>query len=123
MRAANGAAACWSNPGASAGPAVRRPPLVTNKVLSAEQIETLRAWIEQGAEYKPHWAFVAPQKAAPPSVMASHRIVNDIDRFIVSRLDREGLRQSPEADKESLVSAVALADQAGAALAAGTSVT
>lgn len=91
-----------------ANTAVRMPPLVTNKVLSAEQIETLRAWIEQGAEYKPHWAFVAPQKAAPPSVMASHRIVNDIDRFIVSRLDREGLRQSPEADKESLVNRVTL---------------
>ena len=91
-----------------ANTAVRMPPLVTNKVLSPEQIETLRAWIEQGAEYKPHWAFVAPQKAAPPSVMASHRIVNDIDRFIVSRLDREGLRQSPEADKESLINRVTL---------------
>ena len=87
---------------------VRMPPQTTNKVLSPEQIEILRAWIAQGAEYKAHWAFVAPQKVAPPSVLASHRVVNDIDRFILSRLEREGLRQSPEADKETLVNRVTL---------------
>ena len=51
-----------------ANPAVRMPPQAANKVLSAEQIETLRTWIAQGAEYKPHWAFVAPQRITPPQV-------------------------------------------------------
>lgn len=91
-----------------ANAAIRMPPQVANKVLSPEQIEILRAWISQGAEYKPHWAFVAPQKPVPPRVAASHRVVNDIDRFIVSRLERDGLRQSPEADKETLVNRVTL---------------
>ena len=51
-----------------ANAAVRMPPQVANKVLAPEQVEILRAWIAQGAEYKPHWAFLAPQKAAAPAV-------------------------------------------------------
>jgi mono/diheme cytochrome c family protein len=88
--------------------ALRMPPRTTNKVLSPEQVEILRRWIAQGAEYKPHWAFVPPRKPVPPVVMASHRVVNDIDRFVSSRLEREGVRQSPEADKETLVNRVTL---------------
>lgn len=88
--------------------AMRMPPRTTNKVLSAEQIETLRRWIAQGAEYKPHWAFVAPAKPVPPQVMAAHRVSNDIDRFILARLDREGLSLSNEADKETLINRVTL---------------
>jgi hypothetical protein len=91
-----------------ANAAVRMPPRTTNKVLSAEQIQILRTWIAQGAEYKPHWAFLPPQKSAPPQVMASHRIVNDVDRFILARLDREGVRPSAEADRETLINRVAL---------------
>ena len=49
-----------------ANAAVRMPPQTTNKVLSEQQIEILRTWIAQGAEYKPHWAFLTPQKAAVP---------------------------------------------------------
>ena len=51
-----------------ANAAVRMPPQVTNKVLTPQQIEILRAWIAQGAEYKPHWAFMPPQQAAAPAV-------------------------------------------------------
>jgi uncharacterized protein DUF1553/uncharacterized protein DUF1549/concanavalin A-like lectin/glucanase superfamily protein/cytochrome c len=90
-----------------ANPAVRMPPQVANKVLSAEQVEILRTWIAQGAEYKPHWAFVAPQKTAPPQV-ADTRPLTDIDRFIVARLQRDGLKLSPEADKETLINRVTL---------------
>jgi hypothetical protein len=87
---------------------VRMPPTVANKVLSPEQIEILRAWIAQGAEYKPHWAFTAPQKAAVPRVAAAPSVLNDIDRFVQARLDREGLRLSPPADKETLINRVTL---------------
>lgn len=88
-------------------PAVRMPPRVTNKSLSGEQIDILRKWIAQGAEYKPHWAFVAPQKPVPPLVTAT-RASNEIDRFILSRLEREGLPLSAEADRETLINRVTL---------------
>src|SRR5688572_612232 len=91
-----------------ANAAVRMPPQTTNKVLSPQQIETLRAWIAQGAEYKPHWAFLAPQKAAVPAVPAGPSVLNDIDRFVQARLGREGLTLSAPADKETLINRVTL---------------
>ena len=89
-------------------PALRMPPSVTNKVLSAEQIETLRQWIAQGAQYKPHWAYITPAKPAVPQVKAASRGLTDIDQFVVSRLEREGLALSPQADKETLINRVSL---------------
>ena len=91
-----------------ANAAVRMPPQVANKVLSPQQIEILRAWIAQGAEYKPHWAFTAPQKAAVPTVVAGPSVLSVIDRFLQARLDREGLRLSAPADKETLINRVTL---------------
>jgi hypothetical protein len=91
-----------------ANAAVRMPPQTTNKVISPQQIEILRAWIAQGAEYKPHWAFLAPQKAAAPAVAAGPSVLNDIDRFVQARLEREGLALSPPADKETLINRVTL---------------
>ena len=88
--------------------AIRMPPSVTNKVLGAEQIETLRQWIAEGAEYKPHWAYLSPAKSAVPPLVSASRARNDIDRFIVSRLQREGIGLSSEADKETLINRVTL---------------
>jgi uncharacterized membrane protein len=42
------------------------PPANSNRKLSAKQRELLKQWINEGAEYRPHWAFIAPVKAAPP---------------------------------------------------------
>ena len=86
----------------------RMPPAVTNKVLTPAQVETLRRWIEQGAQYKPHWAYITPVKTAAPPVKSIRRPVNDIDRFVLARLEREGLGLSPEADKETLINRVSL---------------
>ncbi len=91
-----------------ANAAVRMPPQVANKVLSPQQIEILRAWIAQGAEYKPHWAFTAPRKAAVPAVPAAPSVLNEIDRFVQTRLARDGLKLSPPADKETLINRVTL---------------
>jgi hypothetical protein len=88
--------------------AVRMPPSATNKTLRPEQIEILRTWIQQGAQYKPHWAFIAPVRSAALRLQSSRRVLNDVDRFIVSRLEREGLRPSPEADRETLINRVVL---------------
>ena len=87
---------------------VRMPPQVANKVLSQQQVEILRAWIAQGAQYKPHWAFTAPQNAAVPSVPSAPSVLNEIDRFVQARLAREGLTLSPPADKETLINRVTL---------------
>ncbi|MGN6492837.1 MAG: DUF1553 domain-containing protein [Agriterribacter sp.] len=81
----------------------RMPTPESHLTLTATEKATILKWIEQGATYKPHWAFVAPEKAELPAVDNEKWIKNDIDRFVLSRLEREGLQPSPEADKETLV--------------------
>jgi Protein of unknown function (DUF1553)/Protein of unknown function (DUF1549)/Planctomycete cytochrome C/Concanavalin A-like lectin/glucanases superfamily len=75
------------------------PPTASAKPLTAGEIATLTEWIRQGAEYKPHWAFIPPVKARTPQT---------IDGFVRARLDQEGLKPSPEADKATLVNRVTL---------------
>src|SRR5262249_17250082 len=75
--------------------------------LSAREIALLRKWIEQGAKYEPHWAFIRPERPAVPSVTSTWP-KNDIDRFVLDRLTREGLTPSPEADRPTLIRRVSL---------------
>ena len=95
------------------------PPPSAKKPLTAAQRETLRHWVEQGAEYAQHWAFVPPQRPAVPKFvvppLGGIRIPpkggttnNPIDHFILTRLDAEGLSPSPQASKETLVRRVTL---------------
>jgi cytochrome c553 len=88
------------------------PPRASAKGLTEAEIATLTEWIRQGAEYKPHWAFLAPVKAPlPPSPSpqtAGKASANAIDRFILARLQTEGLKPSPEADRETLINRVTL---------------
>ena len=81
------------------------PPPKANKKLKPEEIETLREWVKQGAEFKGHWAFIAPEKPAVPA--ADTR--NPIDAFIRAKLAVKGLAPSPEADRETLVRRAAFA--------------
>ncbi len=76
------------------------PPPETQKPLSDRQKKLLRDWIAAGAEFAPHWAFVSPQRAALPPVSQPDWCRNEIDRFILHRLDQEGLKPSPAAPKE-----------------------
>jgi hypothetical protein len=93
----------------SKDPAYRMPPPAASaKSLTAAEVATLREWIQEGAEFKPHWAFVAPVKAEPPQVPAGNYAVNVIDNFILARLAKEGLKPSHEADKETLINRVTL---------------
>lgn len=85
------------------------PPPATKKTLSAEQKETLRRWIEQGAPYQKHWAFEPPMKHPEPVVKNEAWVKNDIDRWILSRLEHEGLSPQPEASKSKLIRRVAFA--------------
>lgn len=81
------------------------PPEDFHKPLSLQQKATLRKWIEQGAEYQPHWAFIPPQK---PVVPESLNAQNPIDAFLENRLAKEGLGFSEEADNRTLIRRVSL---------------
>jgi len=77
------------------------PPQEFGKPLSAEQIKTLVRWIEEGAEYRGHWAYIAPKRPSIPAVGGTSQ--NPIDAFIQYRLATEKLRLSPETDRASLI--------------------
>ncbi|MBL8203710.1 MAG: DUF1553 domain-containing protein [Blastocatellia bacterium] len=84
------------------------PPLATGHKLTPPQIETIKRWIDEGANWTEHWAFVAPQRPAIPSVKDTTWGRNPIDNFILARLEKEGLKPSPEADKTTLIRRVTL---------------
>ncbi|MCS6851097.1 MAG: PSD1 and planctomycete cytochrome C domain-containing protein [Gemmataceae bacterium] len=91
----------------SSDPDTLMPPPASRKRLTAEQKETIRRWIEQGARYQKHWAFEPPVKPAEPAVRHTSWPRNAIDRFILARLEKEGLSPQPEADRPTLIRRVA----------------
>ncbi len=92
----------------AADPAERMPPPKTNKRLTAQQIDLLKRWIDQGAKWSEHWAFVPPSRPALPAVKDKTWPRNAIDLFILARLEKEGLRPSREADRVRLIRRVTL---------------
>ncbi len=86
----------------------RMPPADSKLVLTEQNVQTLKSWIEQGAAWQGHWAFIPPQKPAPPQVSNPSWCRNEIDYFILNRLDGAGLAPSDEADKETLIRRVSL---------------
>ncbi len=87
----------------SEDPDERMPPADSNLSLSAGEIETLRRWIEQGANWNSHWAFVVPDETPVPEVADKHWPVNEIDHFILARLQHEQIQPSPPAARERLI--------------------
>ena len=80
------------------------PPPKEDHALSAAEIELLKKWIAQGAEYKAHWSFQKPVRPGVPAVSGQEAVVrNPIDAFILARLAAAGLKQSPEADRHALI--------------------
>src|SRR5579884_3251289 len=86
----------------------RMPPSRLAKPLSDREITLLTRWIEQGATYAPHWAYVKPRRPPVPAVRDATWPVNPIDNFILARLEKEGLRPAPEADRYALARRAAL---------------
>jgi hypothetical protein len=84
-------------------PMERMPPPSTGKVLSDEQLELFKRWIDEGAEWRPHWSFVPLKRPQPPAVRNESWVRNPIDRFVFARLDGAGLQPSPPADKTALI--------------------
>lgn len=79
------------------------PPADSGKKLSAEEIDLLKRWIEQGAAYEPYWAYQTPRRHEPPAVKNATWPAGWIDRFLLARLEAEGLEPSPEADRVTLI--------------------
>jgi hypothetical protein len=78
---------------------LRMPPSESNLALSAAEIELLRAWIAAGAEVTPHWAFrPLPAVTVVPTVNDNAWPRSELDRFVLARLELEGLTPSPAAD-------------------------
>ena len=92
----------------STDPDERMPPPKSGKSLSAAEVARLKTWIEEGAEYQGHWAFLPPVRPPLPSVKNPGWCRNPIDRFILARLEAEGLAPSPEADKVTLIRRLSL---------------
>ena len=86
----------------------RMPPVPSGKKLSAEERQLFRRWISQGAKYEKHWAFEKPVMPSVPQVKNTKQIHNDIDRFVLSRLESAGLDLSPRAARETLIRRVTL---------------
>ena len=87
---------------------LQMPPPSSGKKLSAAQTATLKRWVTQGGHYAVHWAFVAPKRPALPMVKNAAWPHNTIDSFLLARLEKEGLKPSPEADKITLLRRVTL---------------
>lgn len=84
------------------------PPRKANKPLTAPQKALLRRWIEQGAEYEPHWSFIAPQRPQIPVVKRMDWPKNEIDALVLSRLESAGLSPSPSAELPILIRRLSL---------------
>lgn len=82
------------------------PPVKSNLKLSVSEIDLIKKWINQGAKYKPHWAFIAPRMPSVPVVMALDWPQNEIDNFTLAKIEQRGLSPNPEADKERLLKRV-----------------
>jgi hypothetical protein len=79
------------------------PPPDSNKSLTKKEIDLIKRWIEQGAEWTDHWSFVTPDSPAPPSAQDDTKVSNPIDLFIAEKVISAGLQPSPEADRRTLI--------------------
>ena len=86
----------------------RMPPPEVGPRLSDEQIEKLRQWISEGAEFAEHWAYVPPTRPELPSVDTIDWLRNPIDRFVLNRLEGEGMKPAEEADRWALARRAAI---------------
>lgn len=99
------------NPGASelvhrilaTDPKVVMPTPESHLSLTAQEKAVLIKWIDEGAEYQPHWAYTVPEKPAVPRVKNEAWPRSDLDRFVLKKLEDKGLTPAKEADKTTLL--------------------
>ncbi|PHN02821.1 DUF1553 domain-containing protein [Flavilitoribacter nigricans] len=83
--------------------ALLMPPPESNLALSETEIATLSKWIRQGAPYEAHWSFLKPEKRSLPRIKNSDWVRNEIDHFVLARLEQEDLQPNDAADKRTLI--------------------
>ncbi len=84
-------------------PKLRMPPVSAGPALTSKQTELIKRWIDEGGKWELHWAYQPPQRPGEPAVKNKGWIRNPIDSFILARLEKEGLKPSPDADKTTLL--------------------
>ena len=84
------------------------PPPHADSTLSDREIEVLGRFILQGAEFEDHWAYRVPVRPEPPAVADADWARGDLDRFVLARLEQEGLAPSAETDRRTLVRRLSL---------------
>ncbi len=84
------------------------PPPKSLKKLTPKQIDTLKRWVAQGAEYQAHWSFLPPLRPAIPQVKTPGWARNPIDYFVLAELEKRGLTPAPEADRRTLARRLSL---------------
>lgn len=82
------------------------PPKSSNLKLSAHEVSIIEKWIKQGAKYERHWAFNPPVKPNVPKVKNNEWAKNEIDRFVLEKLEQKKLEPNPQADKERMLKRV-----------------
>ena len=87
----------------STDPEERMPPPDSGRSLTDKQVDLLKRWIDEGAKWDTHWAYVPPKRVEPPAITNADWVRTPVDRFIAARLEHEGLEPSPEADRETLL--------------------
>jgi hypothetical protein len=88
--------------------AKKMPPEYSHKKLTPAQVATFKNWIEQGAPWKEHWAYQAPVRPTAPVVRNTTWARTPIDRFILAKLEAQGLTPAPAANRRTLIRRVAL---------------
>lgn len=84
------------------------PPPDKKKPLKPEQVALIRQWIEEGAEWGVHWAFITPERPPVPEVKDAAWVKNPIDNFVLSKLEARGLSPAPETDSPTLLRRLSL---------------
>ncbi|GAA4432504.1 hypothetical protein GCM10023091_04700 [Ravibacter arvi] len=79
------------------------PPPASHLKLSAEEIALIEKWIRQGAKYEEHWAFTVPKKTKVPEVGQTEWPRNEIDHFVLRKMENQGFEPNEQADKERLL--------------------
>jgi hypothetical protein len=86
----------------------RMPPLESGDRLSAKEVDLLRRWIKEGAQFAKHWSYELPLQSALPEVQHKAAVRNAVDRFVLKQLEARRLGPSAEADRYTLIRRLSL---------------